>query len=212
MKSETTPGKADVRAADEAFRLTLTPEADLTPRLCTLLQKGCYVRVKTGCSLRELLCDQFGIDPEYVRKDIKVFFINSSPVDNIDEAIIRDGATVALSASMPGLVGAAMRGDGLSWMRSSITYHDAGGDLGDSEGVIQLKLFNQVMADLGKSFLERAVYVKSRFLLDYFGRFGEDFWGKAMKMRKNGEVLSKEALFEALKSFEGMVKVRVERE
>lgn len=212
MKSGNTPGMAEVRAADETFRLTLTPEADLLPRLCTLLQKGCYVRVRTGCSLRELLCDQFGIDPEYVRKDIKVFFINSSPVDNIDEAAIRDGATVALSASMPGVVGAAMRGDGLSWMRSSITYHDEGGDFGDSEGVIQLKLFNQVMADLGESFLDRGVYVQSRFLMDYFGRFGEDFWKKSMRMSKNREALSKQELFDALKSFEGMVKVRVERE
>lgn len=209
MKSVTTPGMADVKAADNAFKLTLIPEADLLPRLCTLLQKGCHVRVKTGCSLRELLCDQFGIDPEYVRKEIKVFFINSSPVDNIDEAIIRDGAIVALSASMPGLVGAAMRGDGLSWMRSSITYHEEGGDLGDSEGVIQLKLFNQVMADLGESFLGRGVYVDSQFLMDYFGRFGEDFWAKNMQMLKNSETLSRQNLHDALKSYEGMVRISV---
>jgi len=209
MKSVTTPGMADVKAADNAFKLTLIPEADLLPRLCTLLQKGCHVRVKTGCSLRELLCDQFGIDPEYVRKEIKVFFINSSPVDNIDEAIIRDGAIVALSASMPGLVGAAMRGDGLSWMRSSITYHEEGGDLGDSEGVIQLKLFNQVMADLGESFLCRGVYVDSQFLMDYFGRFGEDFWAKNLQMLKNSETLSRQNLHDALKSYEGMVRVSV---
>lgn len=212
MKNETTPGLADVRAADETFILTLTPEAYLVPRLCTLLQKGCYVRVRTGSSLRELLCNQFGIDPEYVRKDIKVFFINSSPVDNIDEAAVRDGATVALSASMPGVVGAAMRGDGLSWMRTSITYHDEGGDLGGSEGVIQLKLFNQVMADLGESFLARGVYVRAKFLLDYFGRFGEDFWGKQLLMLKNRETVSKQQLFDTLKSCEGMVKVRIERE
>ncbi len=211
MNKETTPGMDDIRAADEAFKLILIPEADLVPRLCTLMQKGCYVRIRTGCSLRELLCDQFGIDPEYVRKDIKVFFINSSPVDNIDEAVVRDGATVALSASMPGLVGAAMRGDGLSWMRSSITYHDEGGELGGSEGAIQLKLFNQVMADLGASFLERGVYVQSQFLLNYFSRFGEDFWKKAMGMRKNGAELSRQDLFDALQSFEAMVKVTVER-
>lgn len=212
MKNETTPGLADVRAADETFILTLTPEAYLVPRLCTLLQKGCYVRVRTGSSLRELLCNQFGIDPEYVRKDIKVFFINYSPVDNIDEAAIRDGATVALSASMPGVVGAAMRGDGLSWMRSSITYHDEGGDISGSEGVIQLKLFNQVMADLGESFLARGVYVRSKFLMDYFGRFGEDFWEKEMQIRKNSETMSKQQLFDTLKTFGGMVKVRIERE
>lgn len=212
MKNETTPGIADVTAADKAFNLTLLPEDDLVPRLCTLLQKGCHIRVETGCSLRALLCQQFGIDPEYVRKDIKVFFINNSPVDNIDEAIIRDGAIIALSASMPGLVGAAMRGDGLSWMRSSITYHDEGGDLGEYEGVIQLKLFNQVMADLGESFLLRGVYVKAPFLLDYFNRFGDDFWRKSMQIRKNSETLSKQDLFETLKSFEGLVKVRIEKD
>jgi len=69
-----------------------------------------------------------------VKHDIKVLFLDYSPVDDLDAAIIKDGAILALSAAMPGLVGAAMRKDGLSWMRTSITYHEQGGGMITEKG------------------------------------------------------------------------------
>ena len=144
-----------VSSADEAGGIALAPTERQIARLCTLIQKDCFVKIESGCSMRNVLCEQFGITPEYVKSEIKVFFLDNSPVDDIDAAIVRDGSTMALSAAMPGLVGASMRQGGLSWMRSGITYHEDGEAQGKSMGVIQLKLFNQVMADLGEAFLRR---------------------------------------------------------
>ncbi len=210
MENEERLGLAEISTADEAARLSLALAAEQIPRLCTLLQKGCYARVRLGCSLRELLCGQFHISPDYVNKDIKVLFINYSPVDNIDTAIIRDGATLALSAAMPGLVGAALRKDGLAWMRTSITYQEHKDDHDESEGVIQVKLFNQVMADLGESFLRRGIYVKSPVLADFLGRFPDEFRKNFNKISRNGESISESDLSDFLAGYQGWVKLTIQ--
>jgi hypothetical protein len=209
MKNENRPGFADVAATNEATELILVPEADQIPRLCTLLQHACFVKVRVGCTLRELLCGQFNISPEYLRDDIKVLFINFSPVDNVDTAIVRDGIILALSAAMPGLVGAAMRKDGLSWMRSSITYAEQTEERDESDGVIQLKLFNLVMADLGESFLRRGVYVRTEVLADFLGRFSIEFLSKFKQIFKEGKDISVDELVNFLAASDGWVKLSV---
>ncbi|HKZ15881.1 MAG TPA: hypothetical protein VJ161_00255 [Geobacteraceae bacterium] len=207
---EKKPAFADLSATNEATELSLVPEADQISRLCTLLQNGCFVKVRVGCSLRDLLCGQFNISPDYLRDDIKVLFINFSPVDNVDTAIVRDGIILALSAAMPGLVGAAMRKDGLSWMRSSITYTEQEEERVESEGVIQLKLFNLVMADLGESFLRRGIYVKTDVLADFLERFPDEFLRKFSRITKKGEVISADDLSHFLTTSEGWVKLSIQ--
>ncbi len=206
MVRENTPKLSDVENCD---RLEMHPSEEQIPRLCTLLQKGCFIKVKTGCSLSDLLCDQFLISPDYIKNDIKVIFLDYSPVDNIDTAIIKDGAILALSAAMPGLVGAAMRRDGLSWMRASITYHENESEHDDKVGMLHVKLFNQVMADLGESFLKRGVYVKSGFLAGFLGRFAEEFWNDTRDILRNGESITKNEMFHYLIDDEKWVKFSI---
>jgi hypothetical protein len=186
MEKKASPKLADLDSGREIAEVVLQPTGEQVSRLCTLLHNGCYVKVPCGISLHELLCSKFGIDPEYVRKDIKVIFLENGPVDNLDTAIVKDGLTLALSAAMPGLVGAAMSRDGLSWMRSSITYHEE--DVAQSQGVglIKLKLFNQVMADLGAAFLKRGIYVNSRYLAAFLARFTDDFWSDFGAITRDG--------------------------
>jgi hypothetical protein len=209
MKKEQIPSMAEVSMADEAGGIVLEPAAGQIPRLCTLIQKDCYVKIETGCSLKNVLCEQFGITPEYVKSEIKVFFLDNSPVDDIDVAIIKDGATVALSAAMPGLVGASMRQGGLSWLRSGITYHEDGQDQGKSLGIIQLKLFNKVMADLGESFLRRGVYVKSGTIAANLARFSADFWQGCGKITKYGECVTDSVLSDYLKTHDEWMKFAI---
>jgi hypothetical protein len=209
MKKVQIPSLADVSMADEAGGIVLEPAAGQIPRLCTLIQKDCFVKIETGNSLRNVLCEQFAITPEYVKSEIKVFFLDNSPVDDLDEAIIKDGATVALSAAMPGLVGASMRQGGLSWMRSGITYHEDGQDQGKSRGVIQLKLFNKVMADLGESFLRRGVYVKAGILAANLARFSADFWQEFGEITKNGECVTYSTLTDYLNTHDEWVKFAI---
>jgi hypothetical protein len=210
MKNEIRPGFADISATNGATELIFVPQSDQIPRLCTLLQHGCFVKVRVGCTLRELLCGQFNITPEYLRDDIKVLFINYSPVDNVDTAIVRDGIILALSAAMPGLVGAAMRKDGLSWMRSSITYAEQAEEREESEGVIQLKLFNLVMADLGESFLRRGIYARMDVLADFLSRFPDEFLKNFSRITMNGEAISADKLSAFLSTSEGWVKLSIE--
>jgi len=209
MQNEERQTLEAVTSAGAIATITIEPSESQTARLATLLKKGCFVRVRTGCSMTELLCDQFNISPEYVKKEIKVIFLDFSPVDDLDTAIIKDGSIIALSAAMPGLVGAAMRRDGLSWMRSSITYHEEGGEYVHEDGLIHMKLFNKVMADLGESFLRRGVYVKAGFLADFLERFDADFWLDSGKLYRNEQVMTEADLLDALKGRNEWVRLTI---
>lgn len=92
--------------------LTLTIKAEEASALSPIFQKGVLVGVDTGCSVTALLCDQWEIPLDYVMDRISTLFLDGQPVDDIDSAIIRDGAVLALSSAMPGLVGAMMRRGG----------------------------------------------------------------------------------------------------
>ena len=206
MQSEERQILEAVTSAGEIAAITIEPSEGQIARLATLLKKGCFIRVRTGCSMKELLCETFNISPEYVKKEIKVIFLNFSPVDDLETAIIKDGSIIALSAAMPGLVGAAMSRDGLTWMRSSITYHEEAGEHAHQDGLIHMKLFNKVMADLGESFLRRGVYVKSGFLADFLERFDADFWRDSGKIARNEEAMTVNELLESLKGSDEWVR------
>lgn len=210
MEKKANPKLDDLQEAAGISEIVLEPKGDQIARLCTLLHKGCYVKVPCGISLHELLCSTFAIDPEYVRKDIKVIFLENSPVDNLDTATVKDGVTLALSAAMPGLVGAAMRKDGLSWMRTSITYHEEAQDASCGHGLMQVKLFNQVMADLGAAFFKRGIYVNSRYLAVFFARFDDGFWTDFGTISRDGLPVTCSALMEQLNGQDQWVRLVVQ--
>ncbi len=197
MELLTKPTRVDLAAADASSVLVLAPAAEAVPRLVVLLSRGCFVRCTTGMSLRGLLLDQFRISPVYLEREIKIVFLDSSPVDDLDAAIVRDGARIALSAAMPGLAGAAMRRDGLGWVRASITHHETSADRPVAEGVMLLKLFNQVMEELGPGFLSRGVYVQGPMLADFLQGLDARFWQRC-PIGFNGVALGPEALAERL--------------
>lgn len=196
MELLTKPAPADLDAADATASLVVAPAAGPRGRLVTLLSRGCFVRITTGSTVRELLLRQLHIDPAYVEKEIKIVFLDGSPVDELDAAVVRDGATLALSGAMPGLVGAAMRRDGPSWMRQAITHREAGGARPVFPGVVFLKLFNQVMEDLGARFLVAGVYVETAALAAFLRRFDEGFW-RECPMTLNGVAVGPAALASA---------------
>ncbi|MRR33144.1 hypothetical protein EG829_00390 [bacterium] len=191
-------------------KLEILPSVEQIRRFCTLMQKGCFVRVQTGCSLSDLLCDEFQISPAYIKNEIKVIFLDNSPVDDLDTAIIKDGGVLALSAAMPGLVGAAMRRDGPSWMRNSITYHENDSEHDKLEGIVNMKLFNQVMADLGESFLRRGVYVESTFLTGFLERFTGEFWKNVKQILRNGEIITVDDMFHSLGAEQNWVEFSIQ--
>lgn len=153
-----------------------------------LLQQGFNVRAQVGCGIRELLCNQFGIDPDYLKQRITTIFLDSKPVDDTETSRVADGATLALSAAMPGLVGATMRRGGYyAAMRGGITHHDLAEGAEEKYGKIRIKLFNLLMAELGPGFLRQGIIVSASVLRDFLARQAPDFWQGWSEILLNGE-------------------------
>ena len=139
------------------------------PAFRTLFQQGIGVTIQTGTSLEDLLCCQWQISRDYVMNRISTLFLDSKPVDDLPTAVVHDGATLALSGAMPGLIGATMRRGGvLASFRNGITYCETSeGDAG-GRGRITLKLFNLLIDELGPQFLARGIWVRHSRLAELF--------------------------------------------
>jgi len=144
-------------------------------KFVVLLRSGFRVKAQVGCSVKDFLCGQLGLTTEYYETRILTLFLNSKPVDNPETAQIHDGATLALSAAMPGLVGATMRRGGhYGRMRGSITHADDNQACAGSTGWVTLKLFNLILKELGPCFLNQGVSLDSKVLQDFFSEQGGD--------------------------------------
>jgi hypothetical protein len=159
-----------------------------------ILQQGFRVTARVGCSLRKLLCEQFALGNDYVAERITTIFLNGKATDDLD-AIVRDGSTIALSAAMPGLVGATMRRGGYySAMRSGITHTDDRDSREDRIGTVRIKLFNLLLTELGPDFLERGMVVTAPDLTDFLGSRSERFWSGCTETFLNGTQVGPEFL------------------
>ena len=154
----------------------LTAEAVLTAGgpligLFTLFGRGVALDVSTGCSIQDLVCEQMGIRPDYLATGIQTIFLDGWAVDGIDTAMVAPGSVLALSAAMPGLVGATMRRGGhYAKLRGNITYAGTADACAAGEtGTVLIKLFNQVAKDLGRLFLARGVWVEGDRFADLIG-------------------------------------------
>ncbi|HTR44143.1 MAG TPA: hypothetical protein VMH06_00425, partial [Thermodesulfovibrionales bacterium] len=140
-----------------------------------LFQQGVAVSARTGCSIAAFLREQLGVSPGAFEK-IQSIFLDGSAVDELDSAIIKDGSVLALSAAMPGLVGATMRRGGrYSSFRSGVTHRETEGQCASGEGFVQVKLFNLLMAELGPGLLAKGIYVTSSDLRDFLAARSGDF-------------------------------------
>jgi len=128
----------------------------------SILQAGFRVNVQTGVSIEDLLSDQFDVNPEYVKDRIRTAFLNGKPVDDFSTTIMESGDTLALSAAMPGLVGATFRKGGyLAAFRGTITHQRTDKIIEHSAGVVTIKLFNLLPREIGLTFLKRGLMVDS---------------------------------------------------
>ncbi|MEI6874192.1 MAG: hypothetical protein WCL50_03575 [Spirochaetota bacterium] len=129
-----------------------------------LLQAGVRVRCRSGDSARVFMREALGFDDGYIEGTVSTFFLDSEPVDDIDAARVKGGSRVALSAAMPGLVGAVMRRNSpYASLRAGISHDRHAADTADSplpsEALVLVKLFNAVMMDRGPALLARGVIV-----------------------------------------------------
>ena len=156
--------------------LAFIVDEPLVSHFFLLLQSGVTVRSRTGCSVGVFLREEIRAGSDTIEK-IQSIILDGKPVDDLESAFIKDGSTLALSAAMPGLVGATLRRGGTySSFRSAITYHETNEKVLPGEGFVQVKLFNLLMAELGPALLRKGVIITSGDLLGFVAGQSEDFW------------------------------------
>lgn len=148
------------------IQVELEVHAASLPSFFSLLEKGVVLPATTGCTLREFLCGQLDLSQAYLDQRIQTLFLDARPVDDVDAAVVRDGCTIALSAAMPGLLGATMRKGGrYAAFRKDISQHADEKAARGTSGRITVKMFNMVARELGERLLERGVEIHGRDLL-----------------------------------------------
>lgn len=160
-----------------------------------LLQQGFRVRARVGGSIRDVVCDELGVTDQYLDQRINTIFLDGKPVDDTRHAIIREESTLALSASMPGFVGAAFRKSGFyAIMRKQITHEKEEAAASGKQGFFVLKLYNFVADELGPLFLEEGIYLKGDQLGSFFSAKSPEFWSSCNKAEIDGREISPQSL------------------
>ncbi len=181
---------------DIEIELTLTAKAEPVP-FFPLLQQGVYVRVRLGSSVRSFLTADLGIAPDYLDNRIQTIFLDGHPVDDLTETVVTDGSVIALSAAMPGLVGATMRRSGvLASFRNGITYRATDARETATEGVVTVKLFNLLVRELGPGLLERGIWGDAKEMAEIFGTHGTALARACQGAKCDGQPVDPADLFE----------------
>lgn len=162
------------RSESQYPRIVFVVDEPLIARFFLLLQQGVRIRRRVGCSVDAFLRKEIGAAPETIEK-IQSLMLDGKPVDDIGSALLHDGSVLALSAAMPGLVGATLRRSGAySSFRNAITYHEEGKTCAPGEGWVTIKLFNQMMAELGPGLLRQGVLVHAADLADLLEEWSQE--------------------------------------
>ena len=179
------------------INLSLTLEKTLIPIFYHFLSKGFVIQAQLGCTAKELLCGQLGIRDDYLEERIQTIFLDNKTVDDVNSAVIREGSILALSAAMPGVLGATLRKGGrYAPMRRQISHDkDMPSDL-HKKGEVTIKLFNLIVRELGPLFLERGIRVKGEDFYDIVARNENVFIAGCKKAIKDGNDLEPEKLIE----------------
>ena len=175
----------------------LTCEPPVYVLFALMFQQGFMLRCRLGSTIREVLCHQYGIKDAYLDGRINTVFLDGKPVDDVDTARISDGSVLALSASMPGFAGAALRKGGFyAKMRQGITHAEDPGAALHSEGFFTLKLFNLVAEELGPTFLKDGVWLESKAFEEFFMTRSQATRSKYLKLEVDHQAVDCNALSE----------------
>jgi hypothetical protein len=181
-------GAAIEKQAGAVSHISLTMGRELLVEFFPILQKGFGVMVLVPCTIKNLLCDQFGLSQAYISERITTIFLNGKATYSIEESIVKERSTIALSAAMPGVVGATMRRKSFyASMRSAITctYQEKSGAC--REGIISVKLFNMLLTELGPEFLNKGIVMTAAQVSEFFLQKGDSFWQGCSEASINGE-------------------------
>jgi len=190
--------------------LSLIAEPKLFEKFFQLLQKGVKVRARVGSTVLSFLCDDLGLSPEYVDKRIQTLFLNGKTIDNPDTAVLKEDSTLALSAAMPGVLGATLRkGSYYARMRNEISHQEQSQGITVHEGFILLKLFNLLSAEIGPAVLGRGLWMKGEELNHFLRELHDELVAKCSEAKLDGQEVNLIGFVEKILKYE-MVLVKIE--
>jgi hypothetical protein len=181
-----------------ALSLTMSPNA--VSRLFPLFGEGILVQGPDGETVADFLVKTAGIPPGYLKERVQTVFLNGRALDDLDTARVSGGATLALSAAMPGLAGAVLRRGGVyAAMRRQISQDASSAAAGAGDVIITLKLFNMIASELGPGFLQRGILLPGGRWRDFVDRQGRGAWdgwrsatadGQPVEIRRIAEIVA----------------------
>ena len=168
-----------------------------------LLQKGFTLQGHAGMSVRAFLQESLGYENCLIDESVRTIFLNSSPVDDIDGAHLKEGDRVALGSAMPGLVGICMgRDNPYKDFRSDISVKEEN----IAESAVQIsvfvKIFSLLAVDTGVDVLKRGISINAELLAGFL----ED----RMELVRDANGLDVSELIALLQAKKGDVPVAVE--
>ncbi len=146
--------------------IKLKLEIGLPKLFFPLIEKGVKISLDEDMTAMAFLSDRLGLSSSYIDERVQTVFINSRPVDNLKSAMVTHNCIVALSAAMPGLLGATMRKGGrYAAFRTEISHNSNGERTGAQKGRVTLKMFNLLLREIGPGLFKMGVIIQWKELL-----------------------------------------------
>ncbi|MEW6665649.1 MAG: hypothetical protein AB1512_10585 [Thermodesulfobacteriota bacterium] len=153
------------------------------------------MKARIGISVRSFLCEELGLSPDYLETRVQTVFLDGKAVDNLESALVRDGSVLALSAAMPGLLGATLRrGSYYAAMRGEISYRGTKDTLPGGEETVYVKLFNLLVREVGSALLRKGIWISGLEVGEFLAKRAARFWGDLAKAVYEGRELDPEEL------------------
>jgi len=182
-----------------AHSILLKLDREKAPLLYPLLRRGFRIRVDAGTPLRTVLTRELGISGDAALQRIQTVLLDGSPVDDLEAALPAGSSTLALSAAMPGLLGATLRRSGVyAGLRSSISHAFKGSEVGEGSQELRVKLYNVLAEEWGGHFLHRGIRVESGEFASVAAQRLPDLEQALREVRIDGSFVSVEALWDWL--------------
>jgi hypothetical protein len=174
--------------AEDVLEISLTMSENTVSRVFPLLGEGILVKGTAGETVEDFLVKTAGISPAYLKERVQTVFLNGRALDDFNMARVADGATLALSAAMPGLAGAVLRRGGIyAPMRRQISHNTPSPNAaGSDEILVTLKLFNMVARELGPDFLKQGILVPAVRVKEFVERQGRWAWDGCLSVKADG--------------------------
>jgi hypothetical protein len=178
----------------EAPSLYLCLKSECLTNFYYLLQSGFGIKIRVGMNVEATLTQEFGLIQDLLEK-IQTVFLDGKAVDDMKASVVRDGSILALSAAMPGLVGATLRrGSYYAAMRSQITAAETEDTTVAKEGMVTLKLFNLLMSELAPIFLGKGIWIEKNVFQDFLTAQPRSFWANCKEAHIDGGKVEPEAV------------------